>query len=113
MTWTTAGWVALGAALGGMLRFVLASRWDRDLPWGTLAANTGGSTVVGAAAGLGLGEAGWALLAVGFCGALTTFSSVTVQAWDQGWRRGTLLVLLTWTLAVGGCALGWWLGSLG
>lgn len=104
-----AGLVAVGAACGAMLRLALSMRWDRHANAGTLSANTLGSLVIGLAAGAGVGEAWWALLAVGFCGALTTWSSMAVQSVDAGWRRGSVLALATFGLAVGGAGLGYWL----
>lgn len=108
---STAVLIALGAALGAMLRFVLSIRWDHVARVGTLGANTLGSFVIGVAAGARLGSAWWALVALGFCGALTTWSSMAVQAVDDGWRRGSLLLGATLVLAVGGAWLGHLLGS--
>ncbi len=73
MTWL---WVALGAAVGAPLRFVVSSwldgRFLGALPWGTLAVNTAGSALLGWFSALALGGPSAALLGVGFCGGLTT-----------------------------------------
>lgn len=92
--------VALGAGVGAVLRLLLSARFDHRARAGTLAANTLGSGVIGVAAGLGVSSAAWALVAVGFCGALTTWSAMAVQSVDEGWRRGSLLALATLVLAV-------------
>lgn len=98
--------VALGAGCGGLLRVVLTTKWPQGASAGTVVANTVGSFVIGIAAGRDLGSAGWALIAIGFCGALTTWSTMAVQIVDAGWQRGALLALATLGLAVGAVSLG-------
>jgi CrcB protein len=100
--------VALGGAAGAALRYVLGHLDDRPggMPWGTLAANLAGSFVLGVVVGLEPGEPARALVGLGFCGALTTYSAFAVQAHGLGWRRGTMLVLLTLPPALALCALG-------
>ncbi|MFC7326291.1 fluoride efflux transporter CrcB [Marinactinospora rubrisoli] len=76
---TTLLLVALGGALGAPLRYltdrVVQARHDSVFPWGTFAVNATGSLLLGLVAGLA--PPGWltALLATGFLGALTTFST--------------------------------------
>ena len=101
--------VALGAAVGAPLRYLLV-RLDGHVPWGMLAVNTVGSGLFGLFAALSLGEATWALLATGFCGGFTSFSTFAVQAVERPARVATAYVLATTVLAVGACALGWALG---
>lgn len=102
----TALLVALGAAVGAPLRYVLA-RLDGSFPGGTLLVNTLGSGLFGVFAALSLGEAWWALLAVGFCGGFTSFSSFAVQCVERPARVGGAYVVATTVLAVAACALGW------
>ncbi|MFN3614762.1 MAG: fluoride efflux transporter FluC [Rubrimonas sp.] len=76
----------LGAALGAAARLGLALRMVEDdgalLPLATLAANVGGSALIGLYAALtrpdgpwaGAGPAQRAFVATGFCGGFTTFS---------------------------------------
>lgn len=75
--------VALGGAAGSILRYLTDRRvqaWrDSPFPWGTLTVNVVGSFVLGFLSGWLLHGAEpssvRALVAVGFCGGLTTFST--------------------------------------
>jgi CrcB protein len=103
--------VALGAAVGAPLRFLLGHHLDTRLPWGTWVANVGGSFVLGLCAGLALGGDAWALLGVGFCGGLTTYSSFTVQTHERGPRLGAAYVVLTLVAALLAVTVGFVLGA--
>ena len=102
----TALYVALGAALGATARYVVGHLLDRRVPWGTVLVNITGSFALGVLSGLAVSGAPLALLGVGFCGALTTYSAFAVQTVDRGPRIGLLNVLLTVPLALAACALG-------
>lgn len=102
----TALYVALGAAVGAPLRYLLGHWLDGRLPWGTVVVNVIGSFLVGLFSALALSEDVLALLGVGFCGALTTYSAFAVQTHDRGPRRGLATVLLTVPVALAACALG-------
>jgi fluoride exporter len=71
--------VALGAAVGAPARYltdrVIQTRHDSVFPWGTCAVNTAGSMILGFVAGLPTNSTAGALVGVGFCGALTTYST--------------------------------------
>lgn len=85
-----AGFVAvgLGAVLGAWGRWALGiwlSSSERLLPWGTLAANLAGGLLIGAAVAWFARhpdlDPAWRLFAItGFLGALTTFSSFSVES---------------------------------
>ncbi len=96
----------VGAAVGAPLRYLAGRAWDDLLPWGTIGVNVAGSFLLGLVSALALGGAAPALLGVGFCGGLTTFSTFAVQIHDAGWRRGALTIALTVVPAVAACALG-------
>ena len=106
----TAVLVALGAAVGAPLRYLIARR-DGYVPSGMLAVNTVGSALFGLFAALSLDEAGWALLGTGFCGGFTSFSTFAVQAVERPARAAAGYVAATTVLAVAACALGWAVGA--
>ena len=83
--------VALGAAVGAPLRYMterlMAHRFGSKLPWGTFTVNIVGSAIVGVVLGLtvsrGLSDWWMTLLAIGFCGSLTTFSGFAAQVLER------------------------------
>ncbi|SEB72083.1 camphor resistance protein CrcB [Nocardioides exalbidus] len=106
----TALLVAIGAAVGAPLRFVL-SRLDARFPTGMLLVNVLGSALFGVFGALALGDRAWALLGTGFCGGFTSFSTFAVQSVDHRGRLRWAYVAATTVLAVGACAAGWALGT--
>lgn len=106
MTWA---YVAVGAALGAPLRFLVAHRLDRAQPWGTVLVNVSGSFLLGLVTALSLDDRAVALLGTGFCGAFTTYSAFAVQTHARGVRDGAVTVLLTLPPALAAGALGFWL----
>jgi CrcB protein len=101
--------VALGAAVGAPLRFVIATRLDGRLPWGTLAVNVSGSFLLGLFSAISLSSSEVALLGVGFCGAFTTYSAFAVQTRTLGRRAGSAYAVGTIATSLAACALGFWL----
>lgn len=89
-------WISLGAVLGASLRFLvsrLAARWiGASFPFGTLLINITGSFLLGLflvwTTERVLADPKWRLLiAIGFCGSYTTFSSYafeTMAYFEQG-----------------------------
>lgn len=78
----TAVFVALGAAVGAPLRY-LVDYWLRArgwaLPWGTFVANAAASILLGFLAGLPTSASWSALLGTGLCGALSTYSTFSYE----------------------------------
>ena len=87
---TPATWleVALAGALGAMARFgldrAISRRARGEFPLGTLTINVSGSLLLGLLTGLvlyhGLGPSAKLVLGAGFCGAYTTFSTMTYES---------------------------------
>ena len=114
-------WISLGALAGANLRYVLSSLLARvmaEFPLGTLAINVTGSFVLGFfmiwTSERVLADPRWRLLiAVGFCGGYTTFSSYafeTMAYFEQGqwallWTNVLGNNLLSLAAALGGMAL--------
>ena len=107
----------LGGALGAGLRYALGTallqRFGDGIPWGTLAANLGGSLIAGLLFALlaergSTGEALRALLIVGLMGGLTTYSALMLElmAFGRGGSTERALAYLAITL-IGGLALVW------
>lgn len=114
-------WVALGAAVGAPARYLtdraVQTRRDSVFPWGTLTVNVVGSFILGVLAALGshVSPAVSALVAVGFCGALTTYSTFSyevVRLLEEHARLYALANVLVSLLAgFGAVALGWSVAS--
>ena len=103
--------VALGAAAGAPLRYLIGHGLDGRFPTGLLIVNTLGSGLRGGCAALSLGAAAWALLATGFCGVFTSFSAFALHTVERPVRLATAYVVATTVLALGACAAGWALGT--
>jgi CrcB protein len=111
--------IALLGGLGSGIRLML-SHWHGRLPWGILVGNSAASVVVGYAFVLSQHGNGWdplwaGLLATGFAGGLSTFSSwaaQTVHFFSQGHKRaGMANLLLNLVIPVACALLGIFLGA--
>jgi CrcB protein len=88
--WISSIWIALGGAIGSVLRFWLAEAaalaFGNEFPWGTVIANITGCFVIGFVATLTgpegrvfAGTAARQFIMIGICGGYTTFSSFSLQ----------------------------------
>lgn len=110
--------VVLGGALGAPARY-LADRWLTSLlpgpfPWGTFVVNVCGSLLLGLLAATAPSDL-VALGGVGFCGALTTFSTFsfeTVRLLETGRPLPAVAnVAASVVVSMAAAAAGWWLGA--
>lgn len=76
--------VAMGGALGSVLRYVVAQlsvrQWPGVMPWGTLIVNVVGGFLIGwCATHITRDSQNWLLLVSGFLGGFTTFSAFSLD----------------------------------
>ena len=128
--------IAIGGACGAAARFVMAEAmkaWrPTSMPWGTMMVNILGSFIIGmltvvvsfvvrwmsaapqAASGAWM-TAAYLLLATGFCGGFTTFSTATVEsvtlARNGRWREAIASVAITLVATVFAVTLGAYVGA--
>ncbi len=114
--------VALGGIVGANARYAVsnlaAARWGVAFPYGTLLINISGSALLGfLLVALPLDAGGWrAILATGFCGGYTTFSTfafetVALAVAEHSQRRSALANAAgSIILCVGAAALGGLIG---
>ncbi len=113
--------VALGSAIGGVVRYEcarLATLWlGAGFPWGTIGINVIGSAIIGAfgsaTAADGrrpLGPTARLFVMVGFCGGYTTFSAFSLQTVELLRAGAPLAALANVALSLGLCLGGAWLG---
>ncbi|MER5481346.1 CrcB family protein [Streptomyces sp. NPDC002734] len=105
--------VLAGAAVGAPVRYLIGIdakyRYGTFFPWGTLAANAASCFVLGfVARGVtdgGLGHQQYLLLATGFCGALSAWSTFSYELLTMTSARRTAVagsdLLITLTVGVG------------
>lgn len=114
--------VVLGAAVGAPARYLtdlaLRERLGARLPWGTLAVNVAGSLVLGVVLGgahvHAVPAAVITAVGTGFCGALTTFSTLGYEtlrlAEDGSYRDAAGNVVVTLVAGLLAAGAGWQVG---
>ncbi|MDB5039717.1 MAG: camphor resistance protein CrcB [Candidatus Eremiobacteraeota bacterium] len=110
MSWQAAFWVALGGAIGSVLRWatvvLTVQRFGPGFPLGTLTVNVVGSFLIGIVAGLadsatpGLSPTMRLFLATGILGGFTTFSSFSLDTLNVERASGSMLALLYVAISV-------------
>ena len=111
-TWlASAGWVALGGAIGSVARWSLGSAIQRAVgstfPWGTFTVNAIGSLVIGALSALFLRDASHAparaFWIVGVLGGFTTFSAFSMETLDllRNGRTGAAFLYALGSVLIG------------
>ena len=114
--------VFIGGMVGSVWRFwlsgLIARHFGETFPFGTLAVNIMASVLLGLISGFlahlvdrqlatGLQQ----LLAVGFCGGLSTFSSFSLQTWnlllERRWVGALLNIFVSTALCFAGIVFGW------
>ena len=96
--------VAIGAALGGMLRYAIGqfTSSQSGFPWATLGINVAGSLILGIVialvAGKTMSEEMRLFVGIGFCGGFTTFSTFSAETLIL-WQSGEQLMALTYVLS--------------
>jgi CrcB protein len=101
--------VALGSALGGVLRYwvsgAVGERIGETFPWGTVVVNVVGSALIGVVAAwvdsarMALPPEAREFLMIGLFGGFTTFSSFSLQtlrlAQDGDWTRAIANIMIS------------------
>ena len=117
--------VAVGGAAGAMGRYGVGlwarARFGPEFPWGTFIVNVAGSLVLGFLMGLALSgrldRNLRAMLATGFCGAFTTFSTFSFETLGllrEGYvMRAVANLGVSLALGLAAATLGLWLGQVG
>lgn len=113
--------VALGAACGAPARYLtdrmIQSHHDTAFPWGTLTVHIVAALLLGvvtSATGR-LSPPVGALVATGFCGALSTYSTLNFETMrltqERAYFYATANIVLSLTAGLGAAALGWSIGT--
>ena len=109
--------IALGGALGTVLRYFIGTHVGGAFPWGTLLINVSGSFLIGLVATLAA-EGRWVgspegrlFFTVGICGGFTTFSAFSLQAFnlarDGEWVRAGAYIVSSVVLCLVAVSLGY------
>lgn len=108
----TAVLVFVGAMVGAPLRYLVSKAVP--VPWGTFVVNVAGCFILGILASAASGSPAYALAGIGFCGALTTYSTFSYETLmlieQKDYRRAALNLGLSLLAGLAAAALGSLLG---
>lgn len=118
MNWLSLGLIALGGALGSVVRAIAGQLIPVGrLPWATILVNIAGSLLIGALiarfAAMPSDESARAhsFWVVGVCGGFTTFSTFSWQTVEQiqkgNWAAAVANVLISVLCCLAATAVGW------
>lgn len=109
--------VGLGALVGAPARYLtdraVQARHDTVFPWGTLIVNLSASLILGVVIGLSgrISPELATLIGTGFCGALSTYSTLSYETMRLSVEGARFQAVLNMTISIlggiGAAALGW------
>ena len=117
MTFLELGMIGIGGFMGAVIRYLISRKMNsaEHMPIGTLIVNLMGALLVGMVFGLELSRMWTLLLASGFAGALTTFSTLNkelIELWLIGKKKKMLLyIFVTYCGGIGVTLIGYLLVS--
>ena len=106
--------VALGGAVGSVVRYLVGRMVESSFPWGTLLVNIVGSVVIGVLVGLVsravLSADMKLMLMTGFCGGLTTFSTFANESFSMMKAGNVVMAAIYVAVSVALGIVGVWIG---
>lgn len=112
--------IGIGGAAGSIIRYqigkIIAQKRDSHFPWGTFAINISGAVLLGLVTGLDPGRNASLLIAEGFLGAYTTFSTFMVEGFhlfrENEKKNAFVYIACTLVLGIIGYAAGFAISRL-
>lgn len=109
--------VMIGGFTGAVIRFLISQVFEKyTFPYGTTFVNITGAFIIGLCIGFTIDDALYLLFGVGFCGAYTTFSTMSRDFLEMLIDRKYVQALIYLSISYGlGCLmtfLGIWLGIM-
>lgn len=116
----TAVLIGVFAGLGAATRYLaslLSIKFDKwRVPWGTYIVNMAGAFLIGLFFAEHLSDTNYKILATGFCGGLTTFSTFNFELIfmleRKRYKEFAFYFLLSYGIGFMACLMGLWLGKI-